>query len=180
MLAVMMALLVSISTVAMLYGSWRHSQRSWLALAGWALAILSLLLWSRALGPEFGISYAVMVFVCLVWLVVWMAGQTGSSANPSPQRPFRSLTTPGSASLIQHGSLFLLSVPASGLLSLLLSVALVNLLPWSLLTKVAIAVFAFPILWGLLSSWVCSQQSATRPALALGGLGLLGSLLIMV
>lgn len=180
MFAILIALLASIATVSLIYWSWRQSRWDWLALPGWGLALASLLLWSWALGPEFGVSYAVIIFVCLTWVAVLLASRTGASNNPPAQRPFRSLALPDSRNLFKHGSLFLLSVPASGLLSLLLTVALVNLAPWSLLTKLAVAVFAFPIFWGMLSSWVCAQQSPIRPALALGGLGVLGSLLFLV
>ena len=121
-----------------------------------------------------------IVFICFAWLMVLLTGGSGKAAYlPSP-RVMQKLSLPTAATFSSHGAKFLLAVPLSGVCSLLLTVSLIEQLPWTMLNKIAVSIFVFPVLWGAFSSWVCSQYSTVRPLALLGGLCLFSGLLIQI
>ncbi|PCJ23367.1 MAG: hypothetical protein COA96_11970 [SAR86 cluster bacterium] len=182
----LIAFVFSLASVIVIYWSWRRPGRTVIALIGWLLALASVIIWIRALGPEFGVTYSTIVFVCLIWLGVILNRLSSQSkekmqnADQTPLRPYQALTLPTLSSQLKHGSLFLLSVPLSGLLTMMLSVALVLYLPWTMLHKVTAAIFLYPVLWGALSAWICAQKNPLRPALASAGLLVISSFLLFV
>lgn len=180
MLEVFISIAVSLASVTAIYMSWWQRGLALLSLFGWLLALISILLWSRALGPEFGVSYAIMVFVCLVWGYIAWDKDTSKTTDETVVRPYRAPSFPELSALLKHGGLFLVSVPASGVVALMLSVALVIWLPWALLTQVAVAVFLYPVIWGAMAAWICAQQSVLKPALLTVVFTLLSGLILLV
>lgn len=180
MIAGLLALAISISSVGAIYLSWRQREQRWLAFAGWLLAVASMFVWSWALGPEFGVSYSVIVFVCLIWLQVGVGVKASGGVGLSSQRPYRNMTLPDARNLRKHATVFFLSVPVTGVLSLMTTVAMLIHLPWTLLTKLAVSVFVYPLLWGILSSWICTQRSPGRPAIVLISLSMISSILLWI
>jgi hypothetical protein len=183
MFEVAFALIVTLASVAAIYLSWKQRNKMVLAWVGWLLAVASLPAWSVAFGPEFGVTYATIVFVGLVWLRVALdmdfpgAAKAGAAAN---QRPYRALNWPSASIATRHVVMFLLSVPATGVLALLLSVSIVWYLPWTLLTRGAVAIFLYPVLWGAISGWICTQKKLMKPALLVAGLFIVCSLILFV
>lgn len=180
MIAGLVAGTTSLLSVGCIYWSWRERGRTIAALAGWLLALASMIGWSLALGPEFGVTYAIIAFVCLTWIVVFLGTGSRSGEIPGGQRPYQALARPDTSNLLKHGALFLLSVPATGVLTMLLSVAVVIYLPWTMLTKVAVAIFLYPVLWGAISAWICAQGNPTKSAVAIAGLFFISSLLLFI
>lgn len=174
------AALTSVLAVGCIYWAWRKKGRALVAALGWLLASMSMVSWSGIFGPEFGVTYAIIVFVCLVWGVSFKGMEARLFANKASQRPYQRVSAPDVSILLKHGSIFLLSVPATGVLTMMLSVAVVLYLPWTLLTKVTVAIFLYPVLWGALSAWICAQQNAARPAVVLAGLFLISSLILFI
>lgn len=174
------AFALSIAAASLIYHSWRAGKSAWLACAGWLAAFGSAWVWSWAVGPEFGVIYAIIVFVCLVWAAIAF---TMEARNPTRQmigRPFQRMRWPELQDSRKHGMLFLLAVPAAGVISMLLSVALVLYLPWSMPVKFAVAIFLYPVLWGALSAWICAQVKVVRPVLVSAGLLTVSSVLLFV
>jgi hypothetical protein len=177
-MSVLAGVLLSAAAAALLFRSWRQGS-SWLALAGWLLAFAALWPWSQALGPEIGSCYAVMVFVCLVWCWVLYNREPARSSAPS-QRPWRALPWPPLRDCGRQLLLFLLSVPAAGMVALMLTVALVLPLSWAMPLKVAVVIAGFPLLWACFSVWICAQQQLLRPLLATVLLFSVSALLLLV
>lgn len=186
----LMAGLASLLAVACIYWSWRERGQTLVAATGWLLALGSAVAWSRGFGPEFGAMYATITFVCLAWLAV-LAGlltasagaattETGNGEARVAVRPYRALTRPQAADIVKHIGLFLLSVPATGLLTLMLSVAIVLYLPWTLLNKIAVAIFLWPVLWGAISAWISAQDRLARPVMVVAALFVLGGLTLFI
>lgn len=190
MMASVLAGLASLLAVACIYWSWRERGKPMIAAVGWLLALISAVAWSRVFGPEFGVMYATITFVCLTWLAVlfgtFTAGAVTAATEPrnsetrAALRPYQALARPQIADIVKHGGLFLLSVPATGLLSLMLSVAIVLYLPWTLLNKIAVSIFLWPVLWGALSAWIAAQDKLARPVTVIATLFALGGLALFI
>ena len=110
------------------------------------------------------------MFSGLVWLEIVRSMEPGRADTRTDGRQFHALSRPGLKAWLRHSGLFLLSVPAAGLITLLLSAALVLALPWSLPAQAAVAIFVYPVLWGGLSAWVCAQERLLKPTLVSAGL----------
>jgi hypothetical protein len=178
-IAGLIAFAVSIAAAGLVWYSWRKKKQPWAAVSGWSLAFASAILWSRALGPEIGVTYAVMVFICLVWVEVIYFRDPYRPVVDLDRRPYRTMHWPGEKDYFRHGMLFLLSVPGTGLLALMLSTVLVLYLPWSMPLKFAVAIFIYPILWGALGAWICAQDKVARPALVSAGLLVVASFILL-
>lgn len=179
MIAGLIAFAVSVTAAGLVWHSWRKRKQAWAAVSGWLLAFASAIPWSRALGPEIGVTYAVIVFICLVWAEVIYSMAPSDPVVDSDQRPYRKVRWPGTQDYFRHGMLFLLSVPVSGLVALVLSTVLVLYLPWSMPLRFAVAIFVYPILWGALAAWICAQDKVARPALVSAGLLVFAGLILL-
>lgn len=190
MMAGMMAGLTSLLAVVCIYWSWRKPGQVVVASTGWLLALGSAIVWSIAFGPEFGVTYAIIAFMCLTWLAVLIGTDSSRTATTGTEagngesravvRPYRRLAGPSTADMLRHGTLFLLSVPATGVLTLILSVAMVLYLPWTMLNKIAVAIFLWPVLWGALSAWISAQEKIMRPTVVVIALLFIGSLALFI
>lgn len=180
MLAVLLALVISALAALLVYFSWKTDRQGGAAAAGWLLAVVSSFVWTRALGPQFGLTYALIVFICLVWAAVAFNMEGRRANEQATQRPWHKLNWPELQDYAKHGALFLLSVPAAGFTTMMLSVALVLFLPWALPLKLALAIFLYPVLWGALSAWICAQDTLLKPLLANAGLLAISALVLFV
>jgi hypothetical protein len=176
----LIALLMSFCAVGCIYWSWRQRGNWLLAFAGWLLVIVSMFSWSAVSGPEFGTTYALIAMACAAWLLVLSNRDAAGADSRAAERTLRLVQRPPGISVVKQGARFLLSVPVAGLLALMLSVALVLYLPWTLLTKIAVAIFLYPVLWGALSAWICAQEKIIKPAMAVGGLFLISSVMLFI
>jgi hypothetical protein len=169
-LAGFIAIAISVAAAGLIFYSWRQRKQYWASVSGWVLAFASAIPWSWALGPEIGVTYAIMVFVSLVWAEVVFTMDSGSAMPVSIRRPFQQMRWPSFQGCFKHSLLFLLSVPASGVITMMLSVSLVLYLPWSMAAKLATAILLYPVLWGALSAWICAQDKLLKPTLVSAGL----------
>lgn len=175
----LIAIAVSLAAAGVIYYSWRQRGKSLLAAAGWLLALGSVFAWSAALGAEIGTTYAIAIFTCLVWGAVAFNAEA-PKAVAAGVRPYQGLQRPQLRGVFHHTVVFLLSVPAAGVIAMMLSIALVLHLPWPLLNRAAIAIFLYPVLWGALGYWICAQERLLKPALASAGLLILSSLVMYI
>lgn len=180
MVEVLIALIISLSAVACIYWSWRQQGRWLFACAGWLLALVSLLTWSAASGPEFGVTYAIIGFACFAWMFAASGLRLSGADGRTSVRSWQALQKPAVNSVLKSIARFLLSVPATGVLSLMLSVALVLYLPWELLTRMAAAIILYPLLWGGFSAWICAQEGLARSVMVMGCLFLISSLVLFI
>lgn len=178
-MALLISIVLSMAAAGMIYYSWHQHGQRLLAAAGWLLALVSVFAWSRALGAEIGTTYAIAIFTCLVWGAVAFQAEA-PRAVAAGERPLQRLQRPELRGVLHHTFLFLLSVPAAGMIAMMLSIALVLYLPWSLLHRAAVAIFVYPVLWGALGVWICAQDRLLKPALASAGLLILSSLVMYI
>lgn len=176
-MTVVIALGISIAGASLVFYSWRHRGKALAAAAGWLLAMASVYPWSLALGAEIGVTYAIIVFMCLAWILVTATLQP-ASPGPQARHLFRALQWPAATTAFKHIALFLLSVPAAGAITMMLTVALVLYLPWAMPLKVAVVIFTYPVLWGGLSAWICAQDKLLKPILASLGLFAVSTLIL--
>ena len=174
---VTLACISSAAAAGLVFQGWRR-RATWLAAGGWLVALVSMFVWARALGPEVGLCYALGVFACFVWVEIALTAEARRTAVATLQRPFAALQRPGARAWFRHGTIFLLSVPAAGVIAMMLSIALVIYLPWATPLKFAVAIFAYPVLWGVLSVWICAQEALLKPVLVNAGLLALSALLL--
>tara|TARA_R110001599_G_scaffold75898_1_gene207887 strand:- start:295 stop:849 length:555 start_codon:yes stop_codon:yes gene_type:complete len=176
----LIALLLSTAAAGLIYYSWQRRGQLWAATIGWLLALFSTFVWSRALGPEIGVTYAIFLFICLAWVLAALNKEAARTDSSSTMRPYQAMHWPQIRDYVKHSVLFLLSVPATAAISMMLSVALVLHLPLSMLYKVTIAIFLYPLLWGALSVWVCAQEKLLKPTIACVGLTIIASLALFI
>jgi len=175
----LLSMVLSLAAAGLIYYSWRQRGKALLAAAGWLLALASVFGWSRVLGAEIGTIYAIAIFTCLAWGAVAFNAEAPKAAAAGA-RPFQGLQRPQLRGMFHHSVLFLLSVPAAGVIAMMLSIALVLHLPWPLLDRAAVAIFVYPVLWGALGVWICAQEQLLKPVLASAGLLLLSSLVMYI
>lgn len=176
----LISLAITIAAAYLIYYSWQRRGQAWAAAAGWLLALSSVFVWPWALGPEIGVTYAIILFICLVWVLAAFNKEAARASNQTSLRPYQRIQWPQPQNYIKHSVLFVLSVPATGVIALVLSVALVLHLPLSLLYKVTIAIFAYPLIWGALSAWICAQDKLLKPTLVSVGLLIFASLALLI
>lgn len=179
--------------VALLYFRWcRHTaSQSWWTAAGWSLLLLAILPWNLAHSAEFSVMYMFLVpgifawvFVARQWLLI--ANQKGgndSSKQNLPKKTFAEhqpvVTSLQLAHAKRWGMLLLRSIvilPYAGTVSLLATVALTDLIPWTKNNTLVTALLCGALVWGVIASWLLAQTSLLRPILVMAVVGLLSAL----
>jgi hypothetical protein len=172
-----LALAATGSGIALLYAAWRQrASRPWTVLAGWAALLLAIPAWVVSAGPEFGPVYLVLTLPFLAWLAT-VVHKAGSSDRTRAQ-PRSRLARPAVTTLLQHGALFLLSVPIAGAAALLFASQAATLLPLNNVDRMAAGLIAVPLIWGGLAFWICADPKTQRPALATIAVGIVGGVLL--
>ncbi|MEM1111860.1 MAG: hypothetical protein AAGI11_08125 [Pseudomonadota bacterium] len=151
---------------------WRRRDRvshavrtgSWLLLfgitAGWALVE----------GPEYGITFALLLF-SLVAIAVLAA----TAAWQSPAQPAKTET---SQPLLESSGgaafgTFMVIGPLAATAMAFLSIALIGLMPISRVSGLAIAAFLFPLAWAVVATIVSMRNRKGRDAVVLGAVAAL-------
>jgi hypothetical protein len=182
------ALILTLAGVAMLYFRWcRHTaSQGWWTVAGWLLLVMAMPVWAWGHSTEFSVMYALLVPGVLAWLFVgrqWLL----STRLPGVKRKEKQ-AEPLSQSLpvVLHldrptawAKLLLralLVIPCTGVVSLLATVALTDLLPWIKNDTLALALLSASLVWGVMASWLLAQASIFRPVIVLMLIGLLSAL----
>lgn len=175
------SIVLAVLGVLCLYVSWRglffsrslgQGATRLLTPGGWLLLAGSMACWTEASGAEFGISYTLLVIPLVAWLVA-LRNMKVREYQPRIAEAGR-LSLPGLRSFSRHFLLFLLVVPFAALVATLATAALARLLPWSPVNAMVLAVLAMPLVWGLVSYWLCADPKLVRSTVwltAMGGLG---------
>lgn len=158
--------------VAGLYSSWRRLALSGAAVVAvsWLLIAASLWAWSRAVGAEFGVSFALLalsLFGGLALLVNFEVRERKGDKTATTQA-----VTIDPRSWGRHLLLFFATVPLAGVAATFCTVMLCALLPWHPTDKMVLAVLLVPVTWGLAAYWACADTRPLRPVIVL----LLGAL----
>jgi hypothetical protein len=168
---VLVALSTSVAGVATLHRSWRHPH-AWsrpTAAVGWLLLVLSVPLWIRVGGVEFGTAFAMMAAAFAAWGVI---AALGRESRPSAERRTQARAPagrPDRATVWRTLARVAVAVPVAGCAGLLLSLAVVARLPWLPANRYVGAILLAPIAWGVLATWASTTSALPRVALLLAG-----------
>lgn len=176
-------LFVSIFSVWCVFFSWKNVNKKLLASAGWLLFLFSIFLWIKILGVEFGFTYSIVVFACIVWLVIAIVTLTSETNKVAirtirPKPYLNKISIDPKSFFPKHALLFVLSVPFAGAASILLSLAIVSCFSWTTLNKVCTAIFVMPIIWGGLSAWICANTKPWFSSSVIAGLLSISSIVL--
>lgn len=160
---------LALAGVFCLFGSWKD----WLAARlrpvaiGWALLAVSLYFWSQASGAEFGITVALIVPGVIAWACVTynaeLRQQRNRTRNAKQQDPDQ-LPPAAARSWPRHVLLFAITVPVAAIASLMVSIAVSMLMPWTDLSEMLLATILLPIVWGCAAYWAVADGKLLRPA----------------
>lgn len=159
-----LSILAAACGIGALYASWRGCLRRKAAvnLAGWVMIGISVMLWMRVTGVEFGLVIAFLVLPLLAWVAVLVNTEVRAvkAARIQPaDSGVRSVPA-----VMRHLALLVGTVPVAALASALLAMTLAQLLPLDVVDRMAFGVLAVPVLWGLLAWWMSIDARPLRPA----------------
>lgn len=136
---------MSLASMASVYQSWRR-QRLGIFYLGLVVWCLSAVMWSYAVGWEFGILYALFLPALLVWPFI---AQNQTHLPQPKQVPVPRLLTFSANTILHHGFNYIVVLVVLMLVSLLASLAISTLLPFDIAGKMASAVIILPLFWGM-------------------------------
>lgn len=167
----LVALAISLGGVVTLYLSWRSARRpKWPTVAtGWLLLGLSVTLWTRSGGAEFGSADAAIAVAFCAWSVVAAVGRDSRHSGERRLQPRVARVIPRRTATLRVMTRAVVAAPLAGTASLLASVLLVQALPWTAVNRYVFAIVVAPIVWGLLAVWVGMTAGLWRVALLLAG-----------
>lgn len=172
------ALVAALLGVAALYLAWRRRiarRRAAIAL-GWLLVAASTVSWIAFAGAEFGPVLALAQLSLVAWLFV-LANRHVRPRKGRLQQPER-IDLPRFQALARHAARFVLAVPVAAVAGTLLVLAVARFLPWPDVDRIAFALLALPVAWGVAAYWTCADSRLLRPAAGLAAAGAAGALLV--
>lgn len=174
-----LSLLLSVGGAGFLFAAWRQKQSTPLLVSlGWGALLVSLVTWSRLLGVEFGITYALIALSLVAWLLVGFSLDASRvKLNKQPSLP---LSWPSLRTLGKHTGLLMLTVVLAGAVSAFVGVGVLRVLPMARVDTVIVSILLFPLIWGGLSYWYCAAERLLKPVLVSLGMGALGALAIFL
>ncbi|MBV1909029.1 MAG: hypothetical protein KUG78_06875 [Kangiellaceae bacterium] len=159
-----LSLIISLLSVVLLFVSWNRTKSRFISTFGWFFFAVSIFIWAKILGSEIGTVYALNFLSVFAWVVTYLKTLNDnnwqiSAISGTPVN----INLPSVSAAISHQTLinnfvlFILAVPLAGVASILFSLAAVSLFPLTIVAKIGISIFIFPIIWGGLSFWVCAK-----------------------
>lgn len=161
---------LSLASITTIYESWRR-QTSGVFYVGLLIWFGSAVVWSTAVGWEFGVLYALFLPALLVWPFIAL-NQTYlplPKHKPAPRQITFSLNT----ALRHVGNSFVVLVLLM-LFSLLSSLAICTLMPFDITGKMASAVILLPLLWGMAVYHYLATSNQLRALIAYALIALIG------
>lgn len=149
---------------ACLWLAWRGRGHGWL-LASLGCGLAALLLWVRAVGPEFGVIYALGVTALGAWALIAHAATPArrDTAIPTPRRA----SLPTLATVLRGLGTAVLVGPAAFALALVLCLHAVYWLPAGAAARWVTAVFTLPLLWAAVATVLLCLTTRRRAAVGL-------------
>lgn len=169
-----LALLLNYAGMHMLFVSWRGRSTlapTFLTFTAWAVLIISLALWCRSIGWEFGSVYWSIVTALLAFCLIYLNRET---------KPVRTKVQPYASSKLNQQRIWpaLFSMFVAGPMAFLAASAFsLSLFKWASLdaNTLVFATFLFFLLWAVMAYWVAAAEKVRTPALWFAGIALLGN-----
>ncbi len=165
--------------IAVIYACWNHFNRNKFALnfVGWGVITISMLFWVEFYGAEYGI-----VFSCISISITGLLC-LGVNYQRRPQKVVQKNYQNNWIGVRQTSTRFLTFLVA-GPLALFACCALCLLIPhWFSEQRshnLVLAAFLLPILWGLVSFWVCAKDELLVPFVVILLTGIFSSLILFL
>lgn len=149
---------------ACLWLAWRGHGRWWL-LASLGCGLGALVLWVRAVGPEFGVIYALGVTALGAWALIAHAATPArpDTATKTPRR----LSPPSMATLLRYLGTAVLVGPVALAVALVMCLHAVYWLPAGAAARWVTAAFALPLLWAAVATVLPCLTTRRRAAVGL-------------
>ena len=136
---------LTLAAVATVYKSWRSQTPAFLYI-GLLVWLISTICWSYAQGWEFGLLYA----LCIPAILVWPFIALNQTVLPEPKnRPLARPLDFSRKQVLNNIGNYLVTLVVLLVVSVLITLALCALMPFSIAGKLATGVVLLPLLWGL-------------------------------
>lgn len=159
--------------VSMIFGSWQRKKlnknsHEWPAVklitwGGWLTAFACLWGWGQIRGAEFGATYWFIFLALVAWGTIFF-NRTVSPEN-AMNRPYRNQFV-SIKKIVKSFATFFLAGPLALVSSCLLTILVSSWLPMERANQLVLAAFIFPVLWALVSFWICATQKRLLPGSA--------------
>ncbi|BFT30110.1 hypothetical protein D210916BOD24_12860 [Alteromonas sp. D210916BOD_24] len=137
---------LTLAALATVYKSWR-SQASAYLYAGIVVWLVSAICWSYAQGWEFGVLYA----LCLPAILVWPLIALNQTHLPMPKNiPQPRAFDFSRKSVVSHLANYFVVLVLLLVVSVLLTLGICTVLPFSIAGQLATGTVLLPVLWGLI------------------------------
>ncbi|MEO0919459.1 MAG: hypothetical protein AAFX98_02035 [Pseudomonadota bacterium] len=173
--------------VGALYLAWRRKVRSWpLVVIGWVLVLGSIVSWSQTSGVDKGPALGIVAVVLIAMIAV-----IGSAMNApvkkrrtvAPRRP-----SPGGQASVWHEGLSLtgsvLAIVFVGLIAAIASCTALFMVGRTAgmehTANLTLTMFAFPMVWAGLATFIGYSSNAVSKVLVLMGLAAISTVLLVV
>ena len=177
-LNLLLCCLVNLLACFLLFQRWRQTKQNKsleLLLFGWTTFLLSSYLWCLHFEVEFGITFNMIASAIFAWLLIMFKTQYSPSSIVSKDYMF----SPFGIGQWSSGCIVFISAgPLALIISLVSSLIMVTELPMERSNQLVTAAFVFPVIWGGLSFWVCSQQKTYQPFFILAASSVIASLIL--
>jgi hypothetical protein len=169
-----LALSIGTAGIGLLYASWlgRLSSRAIATATGWMLLALSMYVWARSAGVEFGSVFGLIIPALLAWALI-LSSIDRRNRRARDERIVIN-AWPTFPAVLRNLGMFVVTVPLLGAVSAVCSVAFATLIPIGDIDRIVLAVFLMPVLWGALAFWACADSKPRRPLAVVTGLAAIG------
>lgn len=179
------AIMSLVIAIAIIYWDWRYLKRHHLMakITGWLLVLAALGFWTIRNGGEFGVVFWSIACSIIAWGYMLISIEFQTENNKITQdynnRPY--IHKKLSAKRILHSLGTILMVAVVGLIACaLFCLALSTLLPGTESNVLVFISFLFPVLWSLVSYWICALDKLLKPLVYLSAVITGSSLLLFL
>ncbi|WDE10245.1 hypothetical protein [Thalassomonas haliotis] len=152
LLLIILACSLILSGMLLLWTNWQKKQSSpWAKIVGWTLVSLATPFWITAYGPEFGITFELIIIALFAWALIVI----NYDLKPLKALPRSQINAKASSNKKRIGAQVIAVIVLCPIVSLCLSLAFGSLLPISLPDQLVVEALGFPIIWSLFAIWLC-------------------------
>lgn len=152
LLLIILACALIFSGMLLLWTNWQKSQSSpWFKIVGWTLISLATPFWITAYGPEFGITFELIIISLFSWALIVIH----HDIKPLKVLPRSQINAKKNNNKKRISAQVIAVILLCPIASLCLSLAFGSLLPISLPDQLVVEALGFPIIWSLFAIWLC-------------------------
>ncbi|MEM7077129.1 MAG: hypothetical protein AAF513_00750 [Pseudomonadota bacterium] len=173
----LLATLTCAVALGLIHAAWRDTgaRTRTFAVLGWGGVALAGFLFSNAWGSEVGWVTGCLVVALCAWVGVMFEATPRSVRAGHPREALRSLAF---THLARNVGLFLMAVPLSAFVSVLLVVSASAFWGFAIDNRLVLVMLITPAIWGVLMAWVLIDRNRLRSSGALVGIAVVSGALL--